>query len=270
MRVYDATLKSLLQRCASVTMRELTGGTVAKWLDVKPPRAQNLRWDLLGKTVEGALVHIELQSRNDAGMPLRMAACRLGVYRLFGRFPQQIVLYLGEPQLRMEHELRGRDAAFQYRLIDIRTLDGERLLESQDIGDNIIAILAGLRDPKEAVHRIVARIAGLARAKKDIALAQLLILAGLRHLSQTVAQETRKMPIDLDIREHEVLGPIIIEAEQQGRQEGELTIIRRQLEKRFGVLPDWAVTKLAALSPSQLEDLSERVLEAKSLEDVLT
>jgi hypothetical protein len=55
----------------------------------------------------------------------------------------------------------------------------------------------------------------------------------------------------------------------EGRQEGELTILRRQIEKRFGALPAWATEKLAALPASELKDLSERVLDAKSLEELL-
>jgi predicted transposase YdaD len=274
---YDVTLKLLLQGSASLTMRELTGTTVAKWLDVQLPKVQNLRLDLLGETLHGGLIHLELQSSNDAAMPFRMVEYCLGVHRLFGQFPRQILLYVGEAPMRMENELRGPDLLFQYRLIDIRTLDGDRLLESEQVGDHVIAILAQLRDHKEAVHKIVERIAGLAKAARETALAQLTILAGLRHLSKAVEQETRKMPIDLDIREHEVLGPIIIEAEQKGRQEGlqaglqagELTILRRQIEKRFGALTGWAVEKLSALSASDLEDLSERVLDAKSVEELL-
>jgi predicted transposase YdaD len=274
---YDVTLKLLLQGSAPLTMRELTGTTVAKWLDVQLPKVQNLRLDLLGETLHGGLIHLELQSSNDAAMPFRMVEYCLGVHRLFGQFPRQILLYVGEAPMRMENELRGPDLLFQYRLIDIRTLDGDRLLESEQVGDHVIAILAQLRDHKEAVHKIVERIAGLAKAARETALAQLTILAGLRHLSKAVEQETRKMPIDLDIREHEVLGPIIIEAEQKGRQEGlqaglqagELTILRRQIEKRFGALTGWAVEKLSALSASDLEDLSERVLDAKSVEELL-
>ena len=92
------------------------------------------------------------------------------------------------------------------------------------------------------------------------------------------------MPIDLDIRDHEVLGPMFVEAEQKGRQEGlreglraglragrqgELTVLRRLIEKRFGALPGWAREKLAALSASELEELSERVLDAQSVDELL-
>jgi len=84
-----------------------------------------------------------------------------------------------------------------------------------------------------------------------------------------VERETRKMPIDIDSREHEALVPIVIEAERKGRQEGELTVLRRQIAKRFGALPAWAAQKLAALRTSELEDLSERVLDAQSVEELL-
>ena len=176
---------------------------------------------------------------------------------------------MGEAQLTMQKELRGADVLFQYRLIDIRTLNGDRLLESDDVGDNVIAILAGLRDHGSAVRKIVDRIAGLAAAARETALAQLTILAGLRRLSKTVEQEARKMPIRINLLENEVLGPVIKKGLLEARQEGELTILRRQIEKRFGVLPGWASDKLAALPASELEDLSERVLDAKCVEELL-
>jgi len=274
MQEYDVALKLLLHRPASRIMRELTGTAVAKWLDVELPKVQNLRLDLLGETVDGGLVHVELQSGNDASMPLRMAEYCLGVFRLFGRFPRQIVLYVGEADLKMAGELRGPDVLFQYRLIDIRSLDGNRLLQSPEVGDNIIAILARLRDHEGAVRQIVERIAGLAAAERETALAQLFILAGLRRLAKTVVREAQKMPIRISILEHDVLGPLykkgVREGRKEGRQEGELTVLRLLIEKRFGTLPVWASEKLAALSAPELEDLSMRVLDVKTVEELLT
>jgi hypothetical protein len=52
---YDVTLKSVLRGSAKLTMRELTGTAVARWLDVELPKvqnAQNLRLDLLAETVD--------------------------------------------------------------------------------------------------------------------------------------------------------------------------------------------------------------------------
>lgn len=273
MQDYDVTLKLLLQRSGSLILRDLTGTAIARWLDVELPKVQNLRLDLLGEAVDGDLVHLELQSTNDPSMPARMAEYCMGIFRLLGRFPRQIVLYVGEPQLRMESELRGVDVWFRYRLIDIRTLDGEALLESAAVGDNVIAILTRLRDYRSAVRRIVGRIAGLPAPEREAALTQLFILGGLRRLAPVVTQEARKMPIYIDLMENEALAPFLIKKFQEGRreglQEGELTILRRLLEKRFGPLPSWASEKLAAMQGPQLEDLSERLLDAHSLEDLL-
>jgi len=183
MQDYDVALKVLLRGSAKVTVRELTGGTVQKWLDVELPKVQSTRVDFLGETDddERSLVHLELQSGNDAAMPLRMAEYCLGVVRLFGKFPRQVLVYVGQAPLRMDSELRGPNVWFRYSVIDIRDLDGDRLLESEEIGDNVIAILARLRDHQDAVHRIVERIAGLAASDRETALGQLLILAGLRN-----------------------------------------------------------------------------------------
>jgi hypothetical protein len=161
----------------------------------------------------------------------------------------------------MESELRGPDVWFRYHAIEIRDLDGDRLLESTDVGDNVIAILARLRDHKDAVRRIVERIAGLVAADRETALGQLMILAGLRHLEEAVEREARKMPILNDILDHKVLG--------REFKRGELTVLRRQIEKRFGAIPGWAEERLAGKSPADLEELSVRVLDAASIEDLM-
>ena len=81
------------------------------------------------------------------------------------------------------------------------------------------------------------------------------------------------MPILNDILQHEILGREYKKGRQEGRkegrQEGELTILRRQIEKRFGSVPNWAEERLEKLSAKELEDLSVRVLDAKSIESLL-
>ena len=58
-------------------------------------------------------------------------------------------------------------------------------------------------------------------------------------------------------------------AEQRGRQAGEGALLRRQLERRFGALPGWALDRIAAADTAALEDWGLRVLDAGSLDDVL-
>ncbi len=261
MQEYDIALKLLLQGSAMLTMQQLAGSAVHQWLNVELPEVQSPRVDLLGETSSQSLIHIELQSTNDPTMPLRMAEYCLRVLRHFKRLPSQVLLYVGEPPLRMDGELSGPDVWFRYRVVDIRDLDGQQLLESPEVSDNVIALLTRLRDREEAVRRIVSRIANLEPGERETRLVQLLILAGLRRLEDKVEQEARTMPILNDILDNKVFG--------REFKRGEMTILRRQLEKRFGPLPGWAEERLAGYSISELEVLSLSVLDAQSLPDLL-
>ncbi|MBK7002357.1 MAG: DUF4351 domain-containing protein [Rhodoferax sp.] len=55
---------------------------------------------------------------------------------------------------------------------------------------------------------------------------------------------------------------------QQGIQQGECSLLARQLTRRFGALPEWVNTRLQQSPTDLLETWGERVLDAKSLEEV--
>jgi len=55
---------------------------------------------------------------------------------------------------------------------------------------------------------------------------------------------------------------------EQGRVEGERAVVERQLLRRFGELPRSASERLVGASMADLERWADRVLEAKSLDDV--
>ncbi len=54
----------------------------------------------------------------------------------------------------------------------------------------------------------------------------------------------------------------------KGMVEGESRILKRQLERRFGVLPEWATEQLNHAKEKELEAWSEEVLTAPTLEAV--
>jgi len=89
------------------------------------------------------------------------------------------------------------------------------------------------------------------------------------------------MPVFIDIMENKVLGREFKrglqegrqegrqEGLEEGRQEGERIVLCRLIEKRFGTVPSWAEERLAGRSTAELEELSVRVLDATSIEDLL-
>jgi hypothetical protein len=72
------------------------------------------------------------------------------------------------------------------------------------------------------------------------------------------------MPLEINLLENTVIGPAL----RQGMQEGRLSIIRHMLTHRFGQLPEWVEPRLSALSGERLEELSDRLLDARRLEDL--
>src|SRR5580693_3969111 len=105
MHEYDIALKGILTRPSGTLLTRLTGLEVARWLNSELPKVRSRRADLLGETAQGRLVHVELQSTNDRRMAARMLEYSVAIKRAFGRFPEQLVLYVGEAPIRMEGSL---------------------------------------------------------------------------------------------------------------------------------------------------------------------
>jgi len=60
------------------------------------------------------------------------------------------------------------------------------------------------------------------------------------------------------------------EGRQKGLEEGKALLLRKQLEKRFGPLPDWAEARLEQVASDELERWAIRLLDAVRLEDVFS
>jgi hypothetical protein len=243
-----------------------------RWMNVEAPLVRNLRVDLLGELPDGELVQIEFQSRNERHFPLRMAEYLFSIGLRHARLPRQIVLYVGEAPMRMKDRIEGPDYSVRFHLVDARNLDGERLLASPNLGDNVIAILTRLGGEPDTVRRILERIAGAPPEERVEARAELLIVAGLRRRADEVKREAKKMPIHYDIMDHEVIGPLIrqsrAEGRVEGRIEGQTEILLLMIEKRFGSVSPGIRERVTALKPAQLKRTMLRLLDAERMEDL--
>ena len=70
------------------------------------------------------------------------------------------------------------------------------------------------------------------------------------------------MPITHDILDHDIIGPAF--------RDGERTILVAMLNKRFGELPAFVEERLGKLSAYELKDLSLRIFDAQSIDDLFT
>ena len=86
------------------------------------------------------------------------------------------------------------------------------------------------------------------------------------------------IPIDPDILDHPWLRELVLQRERegeargeaQGAVRGEANLLGRMLERRFGPLPDWARRRIESADTVTLETWGLRLIDAASLEDVLT
>jgi len=281
--VSDGLIKLLIQG-SGAPFRQLRLGPVAQWLNVDLPRTQNRQVDLLGRMDDGRLLHIELQSTNQRSMPFRMAEYALAINRRYGQYPVQLLIYVGNPKLRMRPEFRTEGMVCRYRQVDIRSLDATALLASDRIEDNILAVMAGLEDSVEGIRSILVRIAKLPEPLRGEALHHLLLTCGIRGLTRVCEKELRTMPITFDLSKDELFASYIergrlkgerqgrLKGERQGRLEGEKEGVKKvvllQLEKRFGRLPASIAKRLARLSDAEARKLALAIIDAKSLKEL--
>ena len=140
---FDVSLKSLFQDANGIVSRLLFGGPVVEWLDAEQPKVTNRRGDVLAKTSDGRLHHVEFQTRNDPEMPFRMLEYYVGYRRRWRDHIEQVLLYAGKEPLRMKDVFQSPTTRHAYRIVNVRELDGEPLLLSGDWRDNALALLTG-------------------------------------------------------------------------------------------------------------------------------
>lgn len=280
---FDVSLKLLFRRSNGIVLHHVLKEPAVEWLNVELPRVRNPRVDMLVRTESGELVHLDLQSGNDSDMPRREAEYYLDLYRLMGQHVRQVVLYVGPEPLSMSPRFQTPAMDFCYELVDIREFDGAMLLDSEDLGDCMLALLT--RSDKEAVgRRVWPEIEKMPPSQREDAISLFLLISGLRGLEDWVLERVRTlMPLSIDvILNNKVLGPAfrrhIEEGEQkgvekglkQGRQEGEVLMLRRFLESRFGPLPAQHALHLKGASEERLSSIADRALTAATLEEVFS
>ncbi|MDQ1468801.1 MAG: hypothetical protein QOJ99_281 [Bryobacterales bacterium] len=97
-------------------------------------------------------------------------------------------------------------------------------------------------------------------------LAESLLLSGLRKTGDITRREAKQVPILNDIMDYEVFGPLLRQGMElgrvAGRTEGERHLMLRMFSQRFGPVPDWATSRIATMSATDLERIAVRVFDS--------
>jgi len=92
----------------------------------------------------------------------------------------------------------------------------------------------------------------------------------LSKFSQLSRQEIEAMFLVSDLKQTRVYQEAKQEGIQEGRQDGEMILLIRQLSKRFGKLKDIYIENINSLNIEQLEKLGEALLDFVDINDLET
>ena len=131
-----------------------------------------------------------------------------------------MLVYVGREKLRMGGHFKSPTLSFRFRVVDLSELNGERFLDSDAVGDQILSVLMRLKNLREAIRRILATIATLDARAREEALGQLMVICGLRGIEREVEEEIKKVPVLNSLLDHKVLGREFKKGRAQGLEEG--------------------------------------------------
>ena len=77
------------------------------------------------------------------------------------------------------------------------------------------------------------------------------------------------MPVTMDLMENRVIRDYFLRGKQEGARGEAVSMLTRQLERRFGPLTEDAIGKVSKADLATLEEWSLRLLDSHNLEDVL-
>ena len=196
--LYDATLKSLFQALPEQLLALLVNSRVRELLQVEYPSVRMRRPDLVARLENGRLYHLELQGENE-DMRWRMLEYYQLIHVEYDEPPLQQVLYVGNEPLAMQPRIEEECLSFRYQVIDIRQFSVEPLLRSSSLADNLLAILCRTGEARATVRDILKRLTGLPQTVRQDSIAKLLVLSKLRRLQELVSEESRIMPVTIDL-----------------------------------------------------------------------
>lgn len=222
---YDRTLRDIIQRLPAKLIEVLTGSRVIKVLDSTFPSVEERRADFIGVLQNGDIIHVELQSQPDCQLSERMVDYALRIKRKYGKFPLPIILWIGEGRVPYEEKCVLGPITFQCRVIDIKQLDCNIFLDSDDPNDNILAVLC--RRGVGFWNRLSERLMRLPSRKRQSYMKKLFYLVRLRRdifeEYERLIKEVTDMPIVMSIEQD----PVYLMGIQQGIEKG----IKEGIEK---------------------------------------
>jgi predicted transposase YdaD len=240
---FDKTLKETFRRVIPTLLEKVCGIKVPRYTFYTPQltRTKERRPDfaLLAETENGEdkyILHLEFQSQNDVQMDKRELEYYEMLFHETGLEVKQYVVYLGIDKPTMSTTIVHENLQFRYNLVDLKTIDAQVFLQSDQPEELILAILAKYPRAKagQVIDIILTQLKKIVKSKRNLEkyCTQLDILSRLRKLQPLTKKRIDKMPIIIDL-ESDVAYQ---RAEKRGEKRGEKIGETKGLEKAVQIV----------------------------------
>ncbi|MGH2516796.1 MAG: Rpn family recombination-promoting nuclease/putative transposase [Ktedonobacterales bacterium] len=265
---YDQPLKRLLLRAhdgfLALIAPDLTWrGELSPELPATARQA-DLVWDVEMPDGQRGTLHVELQTKPDAAIGLRMAGYTIRLLERDEERPvRSVVVFLRPFNSLPTSPYIMRWGAKPYLIADFDVVRLWEIPQERVLDANtyqlwpLAALMANVT--VESTQAVAERIAAtpLERAERSELVGLLAALAGIRLLREALSNALRRngMLDDL-LRESTVVNEWIEEGMQQGMQQGARTTILRVFEGRFGAIDAALATAIQGASEATLTEIA--------------
>ncbi|MFZ1028351.1 MAG: Rpn family recombination-promoting nuclease/putative transposase [Limnoraphis robusta] len=265
-------------------LAEESPATFARWLlGTNPGTIQVLKTELSLEPISAdaitflqtseQILHLEFQTQptSEPPLPLRMLDYWVRLYRKYRRPIQQFIIFLQATtsEVVFTEEFVTETTRHRYRVI--RMWEQNPAIFLNDRALLPLAPLAETNSPETLLTQVATEVAKIeAIEQRRNVLAAVQIIAGLRYDKTLIQQLLREDIMRESVIYQDILQQGVRQGVQQGRGEGEASLIIRQLTRRFGELSPEVIQRIRSLSLPQLDALGEELLDFTEIAEFVT
>jgi len=252
--IYDRTIREIFQEVPTTFVKLLTNKEAKELLETKFPKVEEKQADLVVRLEDDTIFHLEVQLANDKTMPGRMLYYALLIENKHKQFPLQTVLYLGENENTTPNYIQTEKLSYSYEVKYIKDIDCQILIDSEDINDNILAILCSVKNINKLLKRLSKKLNKLNEKRKEDYIRKLLFLFRLRpNLYDIITPDIKK----------EIGMPFVIEKERdpfykEGIEKGKLEEQRAIAISLLDILDDKTIAEKVKLPIEEVKKLRKK------------
>jgi len=270
---FDITLKDVFSGLEEEFCKLFLGLSIKKAIkqNIELNKIEEKKADYIAKIIDEDekeyILHLEFQVSNHKNMNIRMLRYWSEIYQKYNLPIIQVVIFVGKDKLNMKNKIISNTPYskidFEYKIIDIRNLDCNLLLESNNPDLLILSILCDIKEDKSKfIHKLLLKLNDIINNDENQFknyMLKLETLSDLRNLNEIVQKEEEmlegyKVPVERLPSYQLAMKRGITSGIEQGMEQEKKFIVLNGYKEGIDIK---VLSKLTALSPQEIKKIIE-------------